>query len=197
MHSCESCTANALRGLLSDACLQRRDYSQSRGETIAAAPRSSTFRAASNWSVTVNSTTSALQPQLAVFVMHYPRLRERRRLMHEQLAAMSAKDVTWMLCANREDVELLSPSAAACLFQGREGWAELPPSNGSRSIALKHLLAFEVVRSRNLPEALILEDDAVLPLDLWWMLASPWAARPSDAHILWLGGGHRNQNLGR
>ena len=111
MHSCDSCTANALRGLLSDACMQRRDYSRSRDSP--AAPRSN-FKPTSNWSVSVNATTSAKQPQLPVFVMHYPRLRERRRLMHEQLAAMSAADVTWMLCANREDVELLTPSAASC-----------------------------------------------------------------------------------
>ena len=71
------------------------------------------------------------------------------------------------------------------------------------------------VRARGVPEALVIEDDALLPPELWARLAeptsvaaltnasplsdtrlsprprlaAPGAARPPDSEIFWLGGG--------
>ena len=81
---------------------------------------------------------------LAVYMVHEPRLLARRRALRAQLAALGARDVTWVECANREDVAALSPTQAACLFQG----PRVPAANGTRSLALKHLIAYDDVADR-------------------------------------------------
>lgn len=197
--ACEesSCDVDGyLRSLVVDGCMQRHSYAagswsrlernQSDADEMLTffQKRVSTLLPLSNWSSSVNASTSEQQPQLPIFVMHHPAYRERHRWMRLQLSAISALDVTWVLCANREDVDSLTPAASACLFQGA-----VQPSNGSRSIALKHLLAYQQLRLRNISEALVLEDDVMLPLDLWFVLQAPWARRPPDTDLFWLGGG--------
>lgn len=149
------------------------------------------WKGTGNWSVPVTAAASLSLPQLAVYVMHHPRLVKRRRDMSSRLEQVSARDVTWVLCANKEDIERLSAPVSACLFQG----PGVQASNGSRSIALKHLIAYEDMRRRNLSEALMLEDDAAIPPDLWHRLSARWASRPDDADIFWLGGGFQGKDL--
>ena len=54
-------------------------------------------------------------------------------------------------------------------------------SNGTMSLALKHQLAYRDILLCELPAALILEDDSVLPGDLWARLAD--FEVPSDAQV--------------
>ena len=51
---------------------------------------------------------------LPILVTHYPPLSTRRAKLEDRLAALGARDVTWILCANREDVERLPPAVFNC-----------------------------------------------------------------------------------
>ena len=140
--------------------------------------------------------------QLPVYVIHHPLLRLRRQVMEARLAAAAtASAVTWVLCANREDVDSLSSASRACLFQFAVDRVdhkhyETSMSNGTRSLALKHLLVYADVRRQGLPAALVFEDDAGVPPSLWQQFTHQSFSIPPDADIFWLGGGHQNRNLG-
>jgi hypothetical protein len=60
-------------------------------------------------------------------------------------------------------------------------------TNGTLSLALKHQLAYLDIIHRALPKALILEDDSVLPPDLWGALDAYLRIIPADAHIFYAG----------
>lgn len=113
-------------------------------------------------------------------MLHHPRLAQRRKLLTTSLEQIRASDVTWVLCANGEEVV----ASTSCLFRHRDA----PKAAGTRSLAVKHLIVYRDVRQRRLAEALVLEDDAIVPSDLWVSLAAPWSTRPLDAAIFWLGG---------
>ena len=63
-------------------------------------------------------------------------------------------------------------------------------SNGTLSLALKHRLAHWDIHRRQLPAALVLEDDALLASDLWQRLAQYRA--PVDADLFFLGSYSQN-----
>ena len=111
--------------------------------------------------------------------------------------AGTTANVTWVLCANREDIEAMSVPLRRCLVQERTlAPGSLQMANGTLSLAFKHLLVYEDIRSLGLSAALVLEDDAAIPPSFWAQLTHPSATVPPDADIFWLGGGHRNANLG-
>jgi hypothetical protein len=132
-----------------------------------------------------------------VYVVHYPLLVPRRRALEDRLlTAGPVPDLTWVLCANREDVDSFSEGVRRCLFQiaSREHASKL--SNGTRSLALKHLLVYADMRQRSLQRALVFEDDVGLPPSLWKQMSHPSFTVPPDADLFWLGGGKSNYNLG-
>ena len=145
----------------------------------------------------LSGSTQPLLPQLAVYVLSVPSLTRRMRRMRDRLRAAHASDVTWVLCANRDDVKEFTPTTRACLHPeyiphpwARKGDPARPKSfamaNGTLSLALKHqLAAWDVVR-RRLPSAIVLEDDATVPPDLWRRLAD-FVSIPKDADIFYLG----------
>ena len=55
-------------------------------------------------------------------------------------------------------------------FDRERGWHGMP--NGTLSLALKHKLASLDMLARHLPSALIVEDDAMLPVHLWSALGT-------------------------
>ncbi|KAL1507085.1 hypothetical protein AB1Y20_007944 [Prymnesium parvum] len=129
-------------------------------------------------------------PQMPVYVLHALYLDERRAFMRSQLRSLCAEDVSWMLCLDRPVVASLDAAAFRCLHpcfaHNRYNPAHEPHiSNGTLSLALKHKAAYVDMELRNLPAALVLEDDAVLPPTLWPILAA--AAPPADATILFVG----------
>ena len=65
-------------------------------------------------------------------------------------------------------------------------------SNGTLSLALKHRLAHWDIYRRQLPAALVVEDDALLAHDLWQRLAQYRA--PVDADLFFLGSYSQNQS---
>ena len=132
---------------------------------------------------------------MPTYVLHHPRLTVRRAQMEFRLKNAHVADVTWLLCANRENVENLSFQSRQCLIQLTPSHRSMLNSNGTISLAIKHLLAYADIRSRNLTAALVLEDDAAVPANLWALLAEPFGTIPPDAEIFWLGGGHRNANF--
>ena len=125
--------------------------------------------------------------------------------MTERLRAAQARDVTWVLCANRDDVARLDGATRQCVhpFYVPHPWSRrgdpLRPSawamaNGTLSLALKHqLAAWDIVR-RRLPASLVLEDDAMVPPNLWSRLAELEA--PADADVFYLGSYSSRSHVG-
>jgi hypothetical protein len=124
------------------------------------------------------------------------RLRERMEALERRLAALGSPSVTFIECANSEDVAALSAAERMCVHPRyfRMDLRGIPEdlSNGTLSLSLKHALAYFDVVHRDLPAALVLEDDAMVPASLWRQLAAYHA--PCDASIFWLSA-YRN-NMG-
>ena len=161
---------------------------------------------------TANTTrgVSLLLPRFPIYVLNAPWLTRRRHFMRSQLQRLGATDVTWVTCANRPEVDEFTAAQRACAFpcqqlnrfhvplkgdstKGPEGSPEFL-SNGTVSLALKHKLACFDMLMRNLTAALILEDDAVLPVDLWGAMARVYL--PPSAQIFWMGSYSRRTNVG-
>ena len=135
--------------------------------------------------------------QMPIYIMHAPVLKHRHDHMRQQLVNLHAVDVTWVYCANKEDLSVsnLGAEHRRCLHpcMAPTHWtkvntttgAQLPMPEGTLSLAVKHKLAQYDMLRRWLPSALLLEDDAVLPADLWSSLAR--FALPADADIFYLG----------
>lgn len=111
-----------------------------------------------------------------IYVLNAPFLSKRRTFMEGQLAKLGAADVTFIMCANRDEVNELSPTMRACAYPCVQlnRYFELEStgmprrlSNGTVSLALKHKLAAWDLLERKLRCALVLEDDAMLPADLF------------------------------
>ena len=109
---------------------------------------------------------------------------------------MHSSDVTWVHCANRDDVRMFAAETRACLHPeyvvhpwARKGDPARPKAyamaNGTLSLALKHQLAVFDLARRRLAAAIIFEDDAMAPPDLWRKLAQ--FRVPTDADLFYLG----------
>jgi hypothetical protein len=134
---------------------------------------------------------------LPIYAMVVPLiLGERMEILERRLAALGSPSVTFIECANREDVGALSAEERACVhpryFRIDLKGAGTAMSNGTLSLALKHAVAFLDVVHRNLPAAMVLEDDAMVPASLWRSLSGYYV--PCDASIFWLSA--YRQNLG-
>ncbi len=165
-----NCFADVLRALAPPACMHRQSYA--------------------------NSTLTL--DQIPVYVMHAPVLAHRRAHMRAQLERLGALDVTWVLCANREDVVALTTEQRACAHpcvQHNQWFGENQTmKNGTLSLALKHKLACHDMLQRRLPAALMLEDDALLPSNLWARLSA--TPIPGNADLFYLGSYSRNRVQG-
>lgn len=164
-----SCLHAALASLVHDGCLERASFAREHAQTLSHMP---------------------------VYVAHAAHLRRRRRAIEAQLRTLGAPDVTFVLCADAGEVASLDVATRRCLHPSylRTAWS--PPSghlsNGTLSLALKHRLAHWHVVQRGLPAALVLEDDALLPADLWSTLAQYRV--PPDASLFFLGSYSRSAN---
>lgn len=137
-----------------------------------------------------------IQPQLPIYVLSVPTLTRRMQKMRERLRALHSSDVTWVLCANRDDVRSFTSETRACLHPeyvahpwARKGDPARPKTyamaNGTLSLALKHQLAVFDLARRRLAAAMVFEDDAMVPPDLWRKLAQ--FRMPTDADLFYLG----------
>ena len=174
------CFQQALSGLANQTCLHRVSYTCHRGNSSALQP--------TRW--------PCLRPLLTIpiYVLHAPWLHAREMNMRKQLAAIAAADVTWVKCINNDTVSALSIWQRSCLYPcpgvtrytsfSQDG-SPMPMSNRTLSLALKHKLAYWDMLERHLPAALVLEDDAAVPADLWAQLGQFHV--PTDASIFWLG----------
>ena len=144
-------------------------------------------------------------PQLAIYVLSVPTLVRRMRRMRERLRALHSIDVTWVHCANRDDVISFSSQTRGCLHPeyvahpwARRGDPARPTAyamaNGTLSLALKHQLAVFHMARRKLPAAIVFEDDAMVPADLWRKLAE--FRVPNDADIFYLGSYSSRSHVG-
>ena len=145
--------------------------------------------------------TGPYLPQLPVYVVHYPPLSGRRKRLRGLLRAAGAREVTWVLCGNRDEIGALPPAIQRCL--GTDLRFGLPTAKyrfgaplapGQISTSLKFLLAFRDIRQRDIDAALMLEDDVMVTPRLWNLLGA--FALPSDADILWLSGNWRTWTFG-
>ena len=143
--------------------------------------------------------------QVSLYVVHAPWLRTRRQRMEVQLKEMNARDVTWVVCVNRDDVRNFTVWQRRCVhpcFRVTRYQPHMDPenasspatdiSNGTLSLVLKHRLAMWDMLRRSLPAALLLEDDAQFPpvtppygSSLWDKLAL--YKLPPDAGIFFVG----------
>ena len=139
---------------------------------------------------------AANRTTLPVYVAVVPVLAHRLATITRRLEAAGAPDVTFVECANREDVQRLPPAQRACLHPHgvRTEWT-MPEhlANGTLSLAVKHTLTFRDLLRRRLPAALMLEDDALVPASLWASLA-PYAL-PCDADLFWLTAYRQNMGV--
>ena len=135
--------------------------------------------------------TLPIVPQtLPIYLMYTPALAMRHRRMLKLLAAVGAPDLTLVGCANRADVEVLSPADRACVHPEyvTTHWSAKSASglsNGTLSLGLKHQLAYLDIVRRRLAAALVLEDDSTIPSDLWARLGAYHV--PADAQIFYVG----------
>ena len=154
-----------------------------------------------------------------VYVLNVPHLTRRRAFMTRQLASLNARDVTWILCANKLEVDAMGPKMRACAYPcvqlnryfAMNKTTNEPEahgnsyidflSNGTVSLALKHkIAAFDIMR-RKLDCALILEDDAVLPPTLFASLdyVAKLPERLKDRggiDLFWMGSYSSRKNVG-
>lgn len=117
-------------------------------------------------------------------------LQHRMDAASRRISQLGAPDVTFIACANREDIEALTVTERACIhprYSTSNPWAaanRTSLSNGTLSLAVKHSLAYLDVVRRSLPAAIVLEDDALLPSNLWHVLVNYRV--PCDAGIFWM-----------
>lgn len=147
--------------------------------------------------LTPSLSPSAAATPLPVYIMHAKRLGRRRRHIEEQLLAVGVVDATFVLCADADVVARLDPAIYRCLHPqytltawSRPGTKRL--GNGTLSLALKHRLAHVDAARRGLAASVMLEDDAVLPGDLWAQLLK--YSVPVDADVFFLGSYSRSSN---
>ena len=154
-----------------------------------------------NVGIGLRGPTGPYLPQLPVYVVHYPPLSGRRARLRGLLRAAGTREVTWVLCGNREEIGELSSSIQRCLgtdlrfglpTAAYQSGAPLYP--GQVSTSLKFLLAFRDIRQRGIDAALMLEDDVVVTTSLWRLLGA--FALPSDTDIFWLSGNWRTWTFG-
>lgn len=126
--------------------------------------------------------------QLPIYVTHAPYLAQRRRAIMSRLRGLNASDVTIVKCGNRDEIEKLPAELRACLYSPTYNpfdKGKRTIANGTLSLALKHRLAYWDLTRRKLGAALLLEDDASVPSNLWSRLRA--FAIPTDADIFYLG----------
>ena len=129
-----------------------------------------------------------LPSQLAVYVLSVPSFVKRKRRMMTQLEAAGVDDVTWVYCANRDHVAHFDAAMRACIHPEyvQHPWSRgAVMANGTLSLAIKHQIAARDIVQRGLPAAIVLEDDAIVPSDLWRRLAL--LETPRDADVFYLG----------
>ena len=159
-----SCFDEALRSLVTDSCMLRTSLADC-----------------------TDTTAPCLRhlAQLPIYVLHAPHLHARHAFMSQQLASIGANDITWVQCANADDVIRLDSRRKSCLYPcSRSGHPSL--TNGTLSLAIKHRIASMDLLTRRLPSAIVLEDDATVPPDLWAQLHR-YRGVPLDAAIFYLG----------
>lgn len=110
--------------------------------------------------------------------------------MLSQLKKICASDVTWVECLDREQVDRLCAEERHCLspcIASRLGGVQFPGllNNGTLSLSLKHKAAYVDMEVRSLASAVVLEDDAFLPHNLWSLLGV--VVIPGDAALYFLG----------
>lgn len=133
------------------------------------------------------TTTVAAYPVYALVSRNLP---QRWSRLQERLGLLGGDDINLVSCADRQDIDALSAAERRCLHPEyvvtkRWGHRALGLSNGTISLALKHQIAYAEVVRRGLAAALVVEDDAALPIDLWRRVAE--YAMPADAAVFYLG----------
>lgn len=170
-------------------------------EHLASSPRGCMIREDCS---TNSSAASLLLPRFPIYVLHAPWLVRRKAHMRRQLMQLGAADVTWLTCANRDDVSALDASMRACAYPcvqlnryvdvNKTTFHANALSNGTVSLAIKHkMAAWDIVR-RRLSAALVLEDDAVLPPDLWQRMVN--LHPPPSCQLFWMGSYSKRTNVG-
>jgi len=136
---------------------------------------------------------------LPVYVLHAPNLAVRKAQILGQLRGLNGgvRNVTFVQCMNADDVGRLDAAQRACLYRPSswipyQAYSSTFPNmragemyNGTLSLAIKHKIALYDIVKRNVSAALVLEDDAILPIDLWKRLHS--FRVPTDADVFYLG----------
>ena len=129
---------------------------------------------------------------LPFYVTHAPWLVERRRNTLAGLKKAGALDVTFVNCANGDEVAAMGPEERGCLnpFTETTRWndpVKIPMKNGTTSLVLKHMLAMHDMLMRRLPAAVICEDDVefsdTFDTDTLFFLSHV----PTDAALFYLG----------
>ena len=134
--------------------------------------------------------TASASAGISIYVINARRLHERRKYVLTQLKQVaSTSDTTIVLCADTEDIRKLPLRAFCCLhpFTLATRYVDGPMADGTVSLALKHMIAMKDMLARNLPLAVVLEDDATLVPNFTAALGALLAAVPEDANMLHLG----------
>ena len=126
----------------------------------------------------------------ATYVIHSPFLVKRKEAILKLLYAAHTKDVTFVTCIERTDVNKFSHNTRSCLYVSTPNPFDKYNTilaNGTISLALKHRLAYLDITQRNLSSALILEDDATFKQpSYFWNVVNSFRI-PENADIFYLG----------
>lgn len=147
-----------------------------------------------------------MQLTIPFYILNTPALVERRDSVLGQLRKHGAADMTFVHCANRQDVASLTEHDISCLHPSMAPtrWTHVQPelATGTLSLAVKHFLAMYDMLQRHLLFAAVLEDDALLHPRFGTELISALPEIPEDAYLYFLGsyskvygtfrGGHRD-----
>ena len=174
------CFHRVLQMLMSGDCIVRASFEKATVQR--GSPPTATRAASAAW---VDASF-----ELPTYALTVPKLAVRYKAINNRLRMLSATNVTFVNCANKEDVQMLAPSDRSCLhpklhrhqFQIKSQQTEL--ANGTLSLAIKHYLAYFDILRRRLPLALVLEDDAEWPRQISSLLAR--YRMPCDADIFYL-----------
>jgi hypothetical protein len=170
-----NCFSRVMRAhILREGCMERRNYSQPEG------------------------CMGPVLHQPAVYVLHAVHLTARRASIEGQLKRLCAADVTWVLCGTKGQYETeLTDQQRFCIHPcvADSFWnpTRQPIANGTISLAMKHKGAYIDMMDRNLPSAIILEDDAHLQPTIWEHLST--VRLPADATIYYLGSFTQGDNV--
>jgi hypothetical protein len=124
----------------------------------------------------------------AIFVIHYPKLKERKEKLENDLRGLGLLEaVTWVTWPLREDVAKMSREELCCVFDCKSLWFEYA-TEATKAVGLSHLWVYFTMYRLQLQHAIVMEDDPDLQPDFHLALRPAALRLPPNYTMAMLGG---------